>query len=184
MDTRRIVLTGLFTACALVVNVAEGMLPMPLPGIKLAGANVFARPARGLRGTKEALAGTRLRVALAWLVTGNAFSFLCSMGGALPAVAVMALLYKRFRADFSLPWISVAGAWAFNLGQVAVVSYVVGDARVALYILPLFAAGAAAGWAVGWLADAVCQRLRRRCTRPLRPKRELSLARYCSFDSC
>ena len=69
------------------------------------------------------------------------------------------LLYKKFRADFSLPWISVAGAWAFNAGQVAVVSYIVGDARVALYILPLFAVGAVAGWAVGWLADAVCRRI-------------------------
>ncbi|MPN12037.1 hypothetical protein SDC9_159347 [bioreactor metagenome] len=110
-------------------------------------------------GTKEAFAVTLLRVALAWLVTGNIFSFLCSLGGALPAVAVMALLYKKFRADFSLPWISVAGAWAFNAGQVAVVSYIVGDARVALYILPLFAVGAVAGWAVGWLADAVCRRI-------------------------
>ena len=162
MNTRRIVLTGLFTACALVVNIAEGMLPMPLPGIKLGAANVFALTALVLLGTKEAFAVTLLRVALAWLVTGNVFSFLCSMGGALLAVAVMAFLYKRFRADFSLPWISVAGAWAFNLGQVAVVSYVVGDARVALYILPLFVAGAVAGWAVGWLADAVCRRLRRR----------------------
>ena len=102
---------------------------------------------------------TLLRVALAWLVTGNVFSFLCSLGGALPAVAVMAFIYGKFRADFSLPWISVAGAWAFNAGQVAVVSYIVKDARVALYMLPLFAAGTAAGWAVGWLAAAVCRRL-------------------------
>lgn len=159
MDTRRIVLTGLFTACALVVNVAEGMLPMPLPGIKLGAANVFALTVLVLLGTKEAFAVTLLRVALAWLVTGNVFSFLCSLGGALPAVAVMAFIYGKFRADFSLPWISVAGAWAFNVGQVAVVSYIVKDARVALYMLPLFAAGTAAGWAVGWLAAAVCRRL-------------------------
>ena len=52
MDTRRIVLTGLFTACALVVNVAEGMLPMPLPGIKLGAANVFALAALVLLGKR------------------------------------------------------------------------------------------------------------------------------------
>ena len=50
-------------------------------------------------------------------------------------------------------------AWAFNIGQVAVVSFIVGDPRVGLYILPLFAAGSAAGWAVGWLAGKICARL-------------------------
>lgn len=55
MDTRRIVLTGLFTACALVVNVAEGMLPMPLPGIKLGAANVFALAALVLLERKRPL---------------------------------------------------------------------------------------------------------------------------------
>ncbi|MDO5116490.1 MAG: Gx transporter family protein [Synergistaceae bacterium] len=160
MNTRRIVLTGLFTACALAVNIAEGALPMPLPGMKLGAANVFALAALVLLGVKEAFAVTLLRVALAWLITGNIFSFFCSLGGALPAVALMALLYGKFSSDFSLPWISVAGALAFNVGQVAVVSFVVGDARVVFYILPLFIAGTAAGWAVGKLAETLCRRLR------------------------
>lgn len=159
MGTRRLVLAALFTACALVVNVAEGLLPMPLPGIKLGAANVFTLAALVLLGPREALAVTLLRVGLGWFLSGNWFAFLCSMAGAIPAWLVMALLWRRFRDDFSMPWISVAGAWAFNAGQVAAVSYLVGDARVALYILPLFAAGSAAGWAVGWLAEQVCRRL-------------------------
>ena len=78
-------------------------------------------------------------------------------GHATIAFAGATVLHKEFGKVS--PWISVAGAWAFNAGQVAVVSYIVGDARVALYILPLFAVGAVAGWAVGWLADAVCRRI-------------------------
>ena len=157
--TRRIVLTGLFTACAFAVNMAESALPMPLPGAKLGLANAVALCALVLLGTKEAFCVTVLRVTLAWLASGNLFSFACSICGAVPAVAAMALLYKKVGAEVSLPWISVAGAWTFNAGQVAVVSYIVGDARIAFYILPLFAAGTAAGWASGLLSRSVCRRI-------------------------
>lgn len=159
MKTRRLVLTALLTACALAVNLAESALPMPAPGIKLGAANVFSLAALVLMGAREAFAVTLLRVSLAWLATGNVFSLFCGLAGGLAATAVMALMYKRWGGALSLPWVSVAGAWAFNIGQVAVVSFIVGDWRVGLYILPLFAAGSAAGWAVGWLAGKICARL-------------------------
>lgn len=158
-NTRRVVLTGLFTACAFAVNIAESAFPMPLPGVKLGLANAVALCALVVIGTKEAFLVTVLRVFLSWLVSGNVFSLACSLGGALPAVAVMSLLYGKFRRDLSLPWISVAGAWAFNAGQVAVVSYIVKDIRVVFYLLPLLAAGTAAGWASGLLANSVCKRI-------------------------
>lgn len=163
MKTRRMVLTALLTACAFAVNIAEGALPMPAPGIKLGAANVFSLAALVLMGAREAFAVTLLRVSLAWLASGNLFALLCSLAGGLAATAVMALAWRRWRGALSLPWISVAGAWAFNIGQVAVVSFTVGDWRVGLYILPLFAAGSAAGWAVGWLADKICARLGYNC---------------------
>lgn len=159
MKTRRLVLTALFTACAIVVNLAEGMLPMPLPGVKLGAANVFTLAALVLMGPKEAFAVTLLRVFLSWLMTGNWFAFLCSAAGGLAAAAVMTLLWLRRKKDFTLPWISVAGAWAFNIGQTLAVTYIVGDVRVAFYIAPLFIAGTAAGWVTGWLAQKICERL-------------------------
>ena len=156
---RCIVLTGLFTACALAVNVAENYIATPLPGVKLGAANVFALTALVLLGTKEAFTVTLLRIFLAWLITGNAFALACSLSGALPAVALMSLLYNKFRAEFSLPGISVAGAWIFNAGQVAAVTFIVSDLRVSLYILPLFAVGTAAGGAVGVIAQIICRRI-------------------------
>ena len=159
MKTRRLVLAALFTACALAVNIAEGALPMPFPGLKLGAANVFSLAALVLLGVREAFAVTLLRVALAWLATGNIFALLCSLAGGLAATAAMALVYTRLRGKLSLTWISVAGAWAFNIGQVAAVAFIVGDWRVAFYVLPLFAAGSAAGWAVGWLAQEICARI-------------------------
>ena len=159
MKTRRLVLTAMLTACALAVNLAESALAMPAPGIKLGAANVFSLAALVLMGAREAFAVTLLRVSLAWLATGNVFALFCGLAGGLAATAAMTLMYKRWRGALSLPWVSVAGAWAFNIGQVAVVSFIVGDPRVGLYILPLFAAGSAAGWAVGWLAGKICARL-------------------------
>ncbi len=158
MKLKNIIITGSLAAFALVFNIFEGSLPMPLPGIKLGAANVFSLVALVLLGVKEAFAVTLLRVFLAWVMTGNWFAFVCSMAGGISAAAVMSLLYTKYRDDFTLAWISVAGAWAFNIAQVSVAALIVGDARVLLYAAPLLVAGTAAGWAVGWLALVLCER--------------------------
>ena len=157
--TKKLVLTALFTACAIVVNIAESALPMPLPGLKLGAANVFALAALVLMGPKEAFAVTVLRVFLSWLMTGNWFAFICGITGGLAAASAMSLLWCGWKKEFTLPWISIAGAWAFNIGQTAAAAVIVGDARVIFYIAPLFIAGTAAGWATGWLAQKICERL-------------------------
>ena len=91
MNTRRLVLTALLTACALAVNIAEGALPMPAPGIKLGAANVFSLAALVLMGAREAFAVTLLRVSLAWLATGTLFALFCGLAGGLAATAVMVM---------------------------------------------------------------------------------------------
>jgi heptaprenyl diphosphate synthase len=159
MKLKNIIITGSLAAFALVFNIFEGSLPMPLPGIKLGTANVFSLLALVLLGVKEAFAVTLIRVFLAWVMTGNWFAFVCSLAGGLMSAAVMSFIYLKYRDDFSLPWISVAGAWAFNVAQVSVAALIVNDIRVLLYIFPLLAAGTAAGWAVGWLALLLCKRV-------------------------
>lgn len=159
MKLPKLILLAFFVSLALVFSLVEGMLPMPLPGVKLGAANVFALTALVIYGPREAFAVTVLRVFLAWLLTGNSFAFLCGMTGGLLSTMIMALIYTRFRESFSLPWVSVAGAWAFNAGQAFMAAAVMGDARVLYYLLPLFIAGTAAGWAVGILARILCGRL-------------------------
>lgn len=163
MRARAVAITGVLTACALAVNLAEGMLPMPLPGLKLGAANVFSLAALIMLGTREAFITAILRVVLAWLITGNVFALACGLCGAIPATAVMAIMVKRAKIRPAIA--SIAGACAFNIGQVAVVSYMVKDARAALYVLPLFAIGTVAGWVVGRLAEEVCRRLNATVTR-------------------
>ena len=159
MNLKNLIITGSLAAFALVFNIFEGNLPMPLPGIKLGAANVFSLVALVLLGVKEAFAVTLIRVFLAWVMTGNWFALLCSLAGGLMSASVMSFIYIKYRDDFSLPWISVAGAWAFNAAQVSVAAAMVNDIRVLLYIVPLLAAGTAAGWAVGWLALVLCRRV-------------------------
>lgn len=151
---------ALFAAFALVLNVIEGAFPMPLPGLKLGAANVFALAALVLIGVKAAFAVSLLRVFLSWLISGNWFAFLCSLFGVLSTTAVMSFFYVKHRGRFSIRFISMTGAWAFNAAQVAAVAALVREPRVSLYIFPLLAVGTVTGYAVGYVAEIVCQRLK------------------------
>lgn len=159
MTLRKIILSSLFVSLALVFNLIEGLLPFPMPGVKLGTANVFALSALVMMGAREAFMVTILRVFLALLITGNFFSFFCAITGGLLATVTMVLLYTKLEKYFSLSWISVAGAWAFNLGQTLVASFVVGDFRLIYYLLPLLVIGTISGWIVGKLAETLCIRL-------------------------
>ncbi len=160
MKLREMILVSFLAAMALVFNMLESALPMPLPGIKLGTANVFALAAIILIGAKAGFAVTLLRVVTAWLISANFFTFICSFTGGISAVLVMVLLYNNFKSCFSISGISVAGAWAFNIAQLAVASYIIGDVRVLWYIFSLLAAGTLSGWAVGYLAELLCGRIK------------------------
>lgn len=159
MKPVKIVTLALFVSLAAVISTLEGLIPMPLPGVKLGAANVFALAALVLMGAKEAFSVTILRVLLTWLLTGNLFVLLCGLVGGMLSTTAMALIYTKFRGLFSLPWMSAVGAWAFNIGQVLAAMMFIGDWRVIYYLPPLIIAGTAAGWAVGALAQLLCRRL-------------------------
>lgn len=161
MKPQKLTLLALFVSLSVVFSFVEGMLPMPLPGVKLGAANAFALTALVLYGPREAFAVTIIRVLLGWLLTGNSFSLLCGLTGGFLSTSAMALIYTKSSELFSLPWISVAGAWAFNVGQLLAAAAVIGDARVLYYLLPLVLAGTAAGWAVGQMSRVLSGRLAR-----------------------
>lgn len=161
MTLRTMLLVSFFSAMALVFNLIEGLLPMPLPGIKLGAANVFALLALVLFGVKEAFIVTALRVLLAWLINANLFAFACSALGGFCSIFVMSVLYSRFREHFSLTWLSVAGAWAFNIGQLAAAAFIINDTAVLWYIFPLLTAGTATGWIIGLTAQILCERMKK-----------------------
>lgn len=161
MSTKSLVITALFTAMAIVINIIESVFPMILPGIKPGLANVFTLAALITEGPVAAFSVAIIRVLIVWLLTGNIFAFFCGVTGGILATTVMSLCYIKYGALFSVPWVSVAGAWGFNLGQIAVAVIFTADMRIALYIVPLLVVGTIAGWGTGFLASYFCKRLER-----------------------
>lgn len=159
-SARRIALTAMFTALALAAGFAESRFPLPLPGMRLGVANIFPLTALLFFGPREAVTVALMRLIIAFFLSGNALSLLCGAGGLLLSLPVTILLYSRFRDSLSVPAISSAAAFAFNVGQVSAVAFAVRAAEVFAYLPALLLCGAFTGFAVGFLAEKLRGRLR------------------------
>ena len=120
---KRIAQGGLFVAVALVLSLIEKLFPLqaviPIPGIKLGLANVVTLFALTVLGTRQAVTILLCRVTLAAIFMGSITGFLFSLFGGLLALLVMRLLLLREGRWFSLVGISIGGAAAHNIGQIA-----------------------------------------------------------------
>lgn len=136
--TKKMVVLGLLVSQALILNIVERMIPVPVPvpGIKLGLANAISLMTIVIFGPKEALAVVGMRTFLGSVFGGGVSSFIYSLIGGTISTIAMAIMYKRFRNLFSLPAISVVGAVFHNIGQILVASLIVQNARL-FYYLPL-----------------------------------------------
>ena len=159
MKTKTVALTGLLIALALVLSSLESLVPLSfaVPGIKLGLPNlviVFAlyrlRPA-------TAAAISLLRVALVALLFGSALSLAYSAAGAVLSFAVMLLLKRSGR--FGCTGVSVAGAVAHNLAQIATAALLLETPSLAWYFPVLCVSGTAAGVCIGLLAALLVKRI-------------------------
>lgn len=158
MDTRRLVVLGLFVAIAGVLHIAESWLalPVPVPGAKLGLANIVALTVIHCYGWRDALTVTILRVLLGSLLGGALIgpAFAMSMGGGLASVAVMAWAHRKWRPAFSLVGISVLGAATHNIAQISIAALLVASSGLYWYLpyLLLFAlpTGVATGLTVSY----------------------------------
>lgn len=155
----RTVLIALFSALALVVNLAESAFPLPFPGMRLGLANIFSFVALLMFGASGAVFVSVLRLAMAFVISGNPFALACSAGGLLCSLPVAIALYRRFREIFSVEAISVASAVAFNVGQLSVVVLITGEPSLFAYLPFLVIAAVVTGLGVGFAAQGVSARL-------------------------
>lgn len=154
-----VVRVALHVAAGAALQVAESLLPHPLPGARLGLANVVTLLVLVQYGTKEALRVALLRTVIASLIMGTFFSpaFILSLSGALFGAVVMAWVYCLARATplrFSLVGVSVAGAVAHTTVQVMVVYvlFIRSSAVIAVWpLLSLLAVGA--GILTGMIAN-------------------------------
>lgn len=144
MDTRKMILLALLTVMAGVLHFVEASIPVPLPipGFKLGLANIITLYAVVYLGIREALIVVLMRVLLGSLLSGTLLSsgFFMSLSGSVLACIIMYGVYCYLRM-FSVLGVSVWGAVAHNVGQLAVAALLIDSAAVWYYLpyLILFA---------------------------------------------
>lgn len=162
---KRIAQGGLLVAVALVLSLIEKMFPLqaviPIPGIKLGLANVVTLFALTMLGIRQALAIVLCRVTLAAVFMGSMTGFLFALFGGVLALAAMRLLLLREGTWFSLSGVSIGGAAAHNIGQIAAAVLVLGTMDVIGYLPLLLVSAIPMGLVTGLTASAVLGHLKK-----------------------
>ena len=136
---KRLAAIGVLTAMALAVQYAENLLPPIAPGIpvKLGAANVFTLTAMMCFSIWDGLAVSAVRCTVGTLLLGGSpMALAYSAAGCAMSWAVTALLMKPMKRGMVTPiGVSVAGAFCFNVGQMAIGMVLVGKQVLAYFPL-------------------------------------------------
>ncbi len=147
----RVTYIGVMVALALVLQLLEGIMPLPYiaPGVKLGLANIISLIALIYFGFKSALLVVVIRTFMAAFLSGRVYSFFYSGAGALLSVLIMGLVYWKFRKYFSIQGISILGAVAHNIAQISVASLLIDTVSVFSYLPILMVSGIITGYFIG-----------------------------------
>ena len=161
-ETRELVLLSLLVALAVVLRGLEGLIPNPLPWVRIGLANIMTLLAILLFGLKAGIMLTTLRVLIASLLFGTFLSptFLISLSAGLCSTAVMGITYLAFRKTFSPIGLSVLGGFIHNLTQLLAAYLLIVKHLEIFYLFPILAvigiiSGFFNGWVVTFLYDYV-----------------------------
>ena len=160
MRMKKLTLTAVLTAAALVMFVLESQLPplTVIPGIKPGLSNIFTLFAMEVLGPGWAFGLFLTRVTLGCVITGQSSAFLYSFAGGLCAYALMLLLRRALTGDTL--WVkSVLCAMAHNLGQLTAAAVIAKTSAVWSYLPVLIPAAILAGTLTGLCAQLVLNRL-------------------------
>ena len=159
MKTKKMILTAILTAFALVAFVIESAIPplTPIYGIKLGLANIFTLFALYALGRRYALAVMSLRILLGTVFTGQLVSLIYSVSGGALAFLLMTAL-RRFFPIKQMWVLSVICAVAHNIGQLAAAVMITQTPSIAYYLPVLILSGIIAGAFTGLCAQLVLAR--------------------------
>jgi heptaprenyl diphosphate synthase len=123
-----VVRLSILVACAAVLQVAESLLPHPVPGVRLGLANIITVVAMVYIGPGSAVELAVLRTLVSSMVLGTFLTptFVLSFSGGVVSALVMVLLYRlsgRGPFSFGLIGISVGGSVSHIATQVALVYF-------------------------------------------------------------
>ena len=146
---KRVALTGLLAALALIFSYVEALVPFNagVPGVKLGLANLVPLIILYRLDARYAFAANLIRVVLAGLLFSGLFAALYSLAGSVTSFLVMWLLKKTDLC--SVIGVSMAGGVFHNLGQLVVAMIAVSGLQLIHYMPVLIISGIAAGVIVG-----------------------------------
>ena len=123
---------AILLALALALGILENWLPLPinLPGVKLGLANIVVMFALLKLNRQKALMIVIAKSGFS-LVTRGLIAGLLSFSGGIFALLAMISVQKFLQGSLLL--ISIAGALAFNFGQLLVIIFIYGSVNLAYY---------------------------------------------------
>lgn len=112
---------AVLSAYGLVLYGFEGLVPTPVPWLRLGLANIITLVALMLYGLRTAMMVTLIRVILASIFTGTFLgpAFMLSFAGGVCSTAAMGLTYLLCRNLFGPVGLSLIGALFHNIAQLA-----------------------------------------------------------------
>ena len=146
---KRVALSGVMLALALIVSLIENMIPpiVPmLPYAKLGLTNVVLLACFLLVGVWEGYVVLLLKCLLSAVYAGNMSMLIWSLPSALVAYTIMVLLSKT--KIFSITGLSVVGGMLHNFTQIVVATLILGTS-VFFYLPYMLLAGGVAGLVTG-----------------------------------
>ena len=161
----KVVRLSMLVACASVLQVAESLLPHPVPGVRLGLANIITVIAMVYVGPGSAVELAVLRTLVSSMVLGTFLTptFVLSFSGGVVSALVMVLLYRlsgRGPFSFGLIGISVGGAVSHIATQVALVYFLFIRNSGVLLLWPWLAVSAVVtGVLTGMIAVQAVRRL-------------------------
>lgn len=162
MTARIVARLAVLIAVAATLQIAEGLIPKPLPWLRLGLANGVTLLVIVRLGAGAALGVAVARVVMGGLVLGTfgGPAFVLSAAGSAAAWLVMAASWRRLAPPLSLLGVSVLGSAAHVAGQLVALGAVLGVGRGVLALAPVLAATAVPlGLVTGAVILAVHRRL-------------------------
>ena len=154
LTTKQLTLCAVLTALALAFSYLENFFPLslaiPIPGIKLGLANSVTVFALYALGPAQALLILTGRCLLGAVFAGNMNALIFSLLGGFSAMLVMILLSRS--RHLSIYGVSIGGAAAHNVGQMAAAVITLGNTMVLGYLPFLLAVSLVTGTLTGFVS--------------------------------
>lgn len=140
------------TSLAITFGYIEHLIPLPfgIYGIKLGLANLVVVIMLYGLNTYSAFAINMIRIILCSMLFGTFTSFWYSLLGGILSFIIMIIIKKTNK--FSPMGVSICGAIAHNIGQIAVAIILMEEFKIAFYLPVLLITGTVTGALIGLVA--------------------------------